>query len=191
MRHEKTAVAFQSACSTMSAVARRAAGGDPAAPTPCTEFDLATLVKHFVGTSGAFVAAGSGALDPDDPWGSKVTVRDDWSTQLADQLDRAGAVWARADTWDGAVKNSPMPAAALGEMGLIEVVLHGWDLARATGQTVTLDPETAAEVRRCVADTAEQGRQFEAYGPEVEVADDAGDLDRALGLAGRDPAWTA
>jgi len=191
MSHQTTAHAFQSACTTISAVARAAADGDPAAPTPCSDFDLATLAGHFIGTSGAFAQAGSGALDRADPWGSKTAVDDDWSAQLVDHLDRAGAAWGRPEVWDGEVENSPMPAAALGEMGLIEVVLHGWDLAKATGQTVTLDDDVAAEVLRCVADTAEQGRQFEAYGPEVKVPDDASDLDRALGLAGRDPAWTA
>ena len=191
MSHQTTAHAFRSACTTISDVARAAADADPASPTPCRDFDLNTLAGHFIGTSQAFAQAGSGALDADDPWGSKATVDDDWSAQLVDHLDRAGAAWGRPEVWDGEVENSPMPAAALGEMGLIEIVLHGWDLAKATGQTVTLDDDVAAEVLRCVAATADQGRQFEAYGPEVKVPDDASDLDRAIALAGRDPAWSA
>jgi uncharacterized protein (TIGR03086 family) len=191
MSHQTTATAFESTCSTMSTIVRGAAGADPGAPTPCADYDLGTLVSHFIGTSGAFVHAASGALDPEDPWGSKVQTSDDWSTQLADNLDRAGAGWSKVEAWDGAIENSPMPAEAVGEMGLIEVALHGWDLARATGQTVSLSDEVAAEVLRCVVATADEGRQYEAYGPAVEVPEDASDFDRALGLAGRDPSWTA
>ena len=83
-----------------------------------------------------------------------------------------------------------MPARALGEMLLIEVILHGWDVARASGQEVEISDALGAEVLRCVSATADQGREFQAYGPEVEVAEDASDLDKALGLAGRDPNWT-
>ena len=83
-----------------------------------------------------------------------------------------------------------MPARALGEMLLIEVILHGWDVARASGQEVEISDALGAEVLRCVSATADQGRELHAYGPEVAVADDASDLDKALGLAGRDPNWT-
>ena len=77
-----------------------------------------------------------------------------------------------------------MPARAMGEMALIEVMLHGWDIARSFGQNLAVSPELGADVLRCVGETAELGRQMEVYGPAVEVADDASDFDEGA-RAGR------
>lgn len=191
MSETTTTDAIGEACRTMSGIVRAAAAADLDSPTPCTDFDLRTLLTHFAGTTSAFVRAGSSrALDPDDPWGSKVKLADDWSSQLDDNLSQIATGWNSADALDGSIEGSQLPARALGEMLLIEVMLHGWDVARTSGQTVEISDELGAEVLRCVSATADQGREFHAYGPEVEVAADASDLDKALGLAGRDPNWT-
>ena len=68
-------------------------------------------------------------------------------------------------------------------------MLHGWDVARAGGQSLSISDELGAEVLRCLEPTLEQGRQFEVYGPPVSVPNDAEDFIRALGLSGRDPDW--
>jgi uncharacterized protein (TIGR03086 family) len=190
---QNTSDAMSEACATIALAVRGAAGTDLNAPTPCTDFQLKKLLTHFAGTSSAFARAGERhALDPDDPWGSKTELDEDrWPEQIAHNLETTAAGWSRPDAWEGGVEGSGMPATALGEMGLIEVMLHGWDVARASGQSFEVSPGLGAELLRCVSATAEQGREFEAYGPEVEIAPDASDFDKALGLAGRDPAWTA
>ena len=70
-----------------------------------------------------------------------------------------------------------------------DLVVHGWDLARATGQDETI-PEP--EVDRILAFVDRMGtatmRDNGVTGPEVAVADDAPKRDRMLGLLGRDPA---
>jgi uncharacterized protein (TIGR03086 family) len=170
-------------------------GVDLAATTPCEELDLRGLVEHFVGTSTAMARLGlSEPLDPHDPWGGGSGAADgDWSARLRSNLDAIGRGWSRAEAWEGEaeVGGSPMPRAVLGEMALIEVAVHGWDVARALGRTVQLDADVAAAVDEAVAGTADLGRQMGAYGAEVPVPDGATSLDRALGRAGRDPAWTA
>ena len=62
-----------------------------------------------------------------------------------------------------------MPTEAIGELGLLELMLHGWDVARAAGRPLAVSAELGAEVLRCLQPTLEQGRQFEVYGPEVSV----------------------
>ena len=62
-----------------------------------------------------------------------------------------------------------MPARSLGEMALIEVLLHGWDVARATDQQVDVSDALGAELLRCVAETADLGRQVGAYGTKVPL----------------------
>jgi uncharacterized protein (TIGR03086 family) len=84
-----------------------------------------------------------------------------------------------------------LPASTIGDMVLAEVVLHGWDLARATGQQLEVPATVAHELRRGIEETAEMGRRMGAYGIAVEIDEHASDLAHALGAAGRDPAWSA
>ena len=72
-------------------------------------------------------------------------------------------------------------------------MLHGWEIARATGQPYECEPELLEVVYGFVAPLATPGQDAirrGLFGPVVEVPDDAALLDRVLGLAGRDPAWT-
>jgi uncharacterized protein (TIGR03086 family) len=79
---------------------------------------------------------------------------------------------------------------------------HGWDLARATEQDDTMDPEDVERLWSITAaipaELMERYRTpnafrpgVEVYGPEVKVSQDAPLQDRLLGLIGRDPGWTA
>jgi uncharacterized protein (TIGR03086 family) len=68
-----------------------------------------------------------------------------------------------------------------------ELVLHGWDLAVATGQQYTVDPAAAAAALAAVEANADLFRQYQGFAEAVPVPADAAALDRALGLSGRDP----
>lgn len=180
------------ACRTVSGVVQRSARADLSLPTPCG-WDLRTLANHFAGTCGALARVGQRqALDPDHPWGSDdEATGEGWATTLADRVTDLATSWSQPAAWQGSVAagGPEMPAQSLGEMALVEVVLHGWDLARATGRELQVSPALAREVLRSVTETSELGRRMGAYGPEVEIPVGASDLDRALGAAGRDPGW--
>lgn len=177
----------------VAAVARNAASADLGNPTPCTDFDLRRLVRHFTGTTTGLARAGRREpLDPHDPWGSQMELADDdWSARLAGTIDAVGDAWCTPEAWEGLVNlgGSTMPAGSCGDMAFAEILLHGWDLAAATGQQLVLDAGVDTELRRVITETAELGRQMHAYGKEVPVPDRADDFDHALGLAGRDPDW--
>lgn len=83
-----------------------------------------------------------------------------------------------------------MPAPVMAVVALDELVVHGWDLAVATGQEYRSDDDS---VRRCLAFAESVGDDPEAraglYGPVVPVPADAPLLDRLLGATGRDPRW--
>lgn len=183
---------FDEACDQVTAVVCRCVGAELTGPTPC-DWDLGTLIDHFAGTTAALTRVGARQpLDPDDPWGSRTKLSSpDWPGLLITQLDDLSHSWSKPEAWQGTITASGpvMPATALGEMALIEVVLHGWDLARSTGQELRVSPALAAEVLRSVTETEDLGRQMGAYGPAVVVGVDASDLDKALAAAGRDPAW--
>ena len=188
---DSTIQMMSEAGTTVATAVRASAAADLAGPTPCGDWDLRTLVRHFVGTSGAFLRAGpTKALDPDDPCGTHAVLDEaDWADQLADQIEAMGAAWSHPEAWTGSVEGAQMPAPAVGELGLIELMLHGWDVARAGGQSLDVSDDLGAELLRCLEPTLDQGRQFEVYGPPVRVPEDAPAFVRALGLSGRDPDW--
>jgi hypothetical protein len=45
--------------------------------------------------------------------------------QLTANLNAISAVWCQQDTWQGTISGTVMPARSLGEMALIEILLHG------------------------------------------------------------------
>jgi uncharacterized protein (TIGR03086 family) len=79
----------------------------------------------------------------------------------------------------------------VGTIALTEVVIHGWDLARATGQPYDTDPRAVDAILPNVEQTAAEGPVEGLFGPAVPVADDAPVLERVIALSGRDPAWRA
>ena len=83
-----------------------------------------------------------------------------------------------------------LPADLVGGMVLGELVLHGWDLARAADVDPHWDDALLLRVYDEVARSADMGRQMGVYAVEVPVPDTASPLARVLGLSGRDPSWT-
>ena len=86
-----------------------------------------------------------------------------------------------------------MPGEAVGIVALDEVVLHAWDLARATDQSYDPDARVLDPLMGFLTHMAEGGTGIARdgiFGPVVAVADDAPQFDRVLGLSGRDPTWT-
>lgn len=167
---------------------------DPAGlqrPTPCRDYDVRGLVNHFAGTIAWLERMGRRVrADPDDPFGAQQDVTSgDWPALLVERVRAVGAAWADPGAWEGSIEGASMPAEFIGQMALVELLFHGWDLAVAGGQLLPVDEETAQAALDFVTETGEMGRQMGAYGAEVPVAPDAATFDRALGLAGRDPTW--
>jgi uncharacterized protein (TIGR03086 family) len=172
----------------------RVAAGQLHDRTPCAEFDVEQLRHHILGWLTLFAA---GFTDPDGRAAADIdgyTVSADPAAEVraaADQLAAALAAGAGERTlWLG---EAGMPGELALGMLLWEYQMHGWDLARATGQSWT-PPEAALahslEFAPAMLSPDFQG-EGKSFGPAVAVAADASALDRLLGLSGRDPHWTA
>jgi uncharacterized protein (TIGR03086 family) len=162
--------------------------------TPCPEFDVRALVGHMAAwtTERARDAALKRPLAPVAE--VDVTAEPGWADRYAAGAREAGAAWSGPAAWEGRTSLSgrtARPATWVGGLVFAEFLVHAWDLAVATGQKLTLEEDLAEALCREVASRAEMAREYGAYGPEVPVAASAPPLDRALGLAGRDPAWSA
>lgn len=161
-------------------------------PTPCEKMRLDELIAHIGGLAQAFTAAARKDLGPltDTPPVDGAQIEADWRTAYPQRLAELAAAWQHPDAWAGMTRAGgvDLPADVMGSVALAEVVIHGWDVARASGQPYDCDPAT---LQACLAHLA----QFDAagtegmFGPAVPVADDAPDLDRVIAMSGRDPAW--
>jgi hypothetical protein len=72
---------------------------------------------------------------------------------------------------------------------LQEIVLHSWDLAKATGQRIVYSPNAADAVLRLLEDRSDPMRQDDWYAPPVPTQRDANPLERAVARSGRDTKW--
>jgi uncharacterized protein (TIGR03086 family) len=162
-------------------------------PTPNTERDVSTLRGHTIGWLDAFA---SGFADPDGK--APLEHSEDFAVDDAGAQVRAAAARLDAAIAGGAgqrplfIGTSSMPGEMSLSMILWEYLVHGWDLARATGQRWTPDVaavEAALEFAPGMLTPDFQG-EGKAFGPPVEVSAEATPLDRLLGLSGRDPSWT-
>lgn len=170
-------------------------------PTPCPEYPVAALLDHFMGLSLAFTWAAhkttaTEASDESGPGQARAEHLDPhWRTLLPQRLGDLVGAWRDPTAWEGITEAGGvrMPAEQMGVVALDELVLHGWDLARATGQPFTCDPASTAAVlafTRATAQPEQAAGREGLFGPVVDLPEDAPAFDRALGFAGRDPAWT-
>jgi uncharacterized protein (TIGR03086 family) len=156
------------------------------------------LVHHLLGLAVAFTDAAAKVTGPTTstaPTADDGPLPDGWRQELEQRLEGLAHAWAAEGSWSGdtMVGGVALPGEIAGLVALDEVLLHGWDVARATGQSY--DP-TAQECEAVLPVVMpEEGRPDGSgrdglFGTVVPVPADAPVLDRVLGLAGRDPAWT-
>ena len=155
-------------------------------PTPCTEWTVHQLMNHVVGGTRQFINLmnGGGPLDR-----SLDYLGPDPAAAFRDAAADRRAVFAA----DGALERpaptpfGERPGAVLLEMRVTEMMTHGWDLARATGQSTDLDPELAEScIDGFLKLQANAGdRAGMPFGEAQPVADDAPAADRLAAAAGR------
>lgn len=184
------------AATEVAKVARSVTDDQLGGRTPCPDYTVADLLSHLVGLSVAFrdAAHKAGASgSPEDALERGLPA--DWREQLPERLDELVGAWREPSAWEGMTEAGgvALPGEVAGQVALDEIVMHGWDLARATGQNFTCDPATTAvvfEFTKASAQPEEAAGREGVFGPVVEVPEGAPLFDRALGYAGRDPAWT-
>lgn len=158
------------------------------AATPCTRWDVRALLGHLVGATEMY---GAGGLAPGATFEPAYV-----GTDVAGAYDRAAkAAWETMSAPGAMERTFRLPpgelpgGVALG-IALTEAVVHGWDLATATGQPVTVDAATAEQtlgfLRQIMAPEFRAGPE-PYFAAEVVVASDAPAGERLVAFLGRRP----
>ncbi len=156
------------------------------------------LANHLLGLCVAFRDAAAkvdGPTTNTPPAPVEDPLPDDWRSLLDSRLAELAVAWSDPAAWAGMTKAGgvDLPGEICGLVAMDEVLLHGWDLARATGQPYDVSDADAVAVLPVVtpeADDPDGSARGGLFGPVVAVPDTAPAFHRTLGLAGRDPAWT-
>lgn len=157
---------------------------DLSRPTPCADWDVRALLAHVVAGQDGLVAMVRG----EQPDFERDALGEEPAAALRRSLQEAQAAWAEP----GAIEKPSQQMAGMHvvDFAMADAVVHCWDLASALGQPVGLDDGLAQQVLdRWPDEVLDTGRKYDAFGPRVEVADDAPAVDRLVAGMGRDPQW--
>ena len=160
--------------------------------TPCPDWDLRTLLNHTIlWTSYSAERRAHGESVAEDLMSKDFTAESGYAEAYQAQIARAVQAWSDPEAWEGdrSVMGNAVPAADIAAMLIMEMVLHGWDVARTTGQDYHCDSELAHALLDTVQAQGDMFRQYQGFAAIVPVPDDASTFDRALSLSGRHPGW--
>jgi uncharacterized protein (TIGR03086 family) len=175
---------------------RRYVDGVPAdrwhAPTPCSEWDVKEVANHIIGENlwagelfkGKTIAEVGSKLDGDLA-----------GADLAAAYRASVGVATAAVTESGAMEAichlsfGDFPGADYAAQLFMDTLIHGWDIARATGQDTMLDPALVAACMPIAEQITRMARSSGAFGEDLPVSDDADQQTRLLALVGRRADW--
>lgn len=160
------------------------------APTPCEGWVARDIVAHLVEWVPGFMSTFAGMEPPNVP------AVDDDPAVAWQALDAAIRSWfddpAIADKEIDGPMGRMTVAAAVNQFVTPDVLIHTWDLARATGLDDRLDPAEIAGMVDGMEPYDEMLRSSGHYGPRVPIDESNTDeQDRLIAFLGRDPNWAA
>jgi uncharacterized protein (TIGR03086 family) len=156
-------------------------------PTPCQSWKVRDIINHIIGSHAFFVAG----VDGTSPGGGD---RDAAAGDFLGAFDVAAAATVAAFQREGvmgATLTTPigqLPGAAFMGLATTDTFVHGWDLAKATGQSTDLEPELAAsllETSRKAIPESFRGPEGAAFGPERPAPAGASKADELAAFLGR------
>jgi uncharacterized protein (TIGR03086 family) len=163
-----------------------------ASPTPCEGTNLAGLLNHI--DEGA-LACINGATKTILEGASTAApqLADGWHARIPKRLQAVAKAWRDPAAWSGVTQLAgfTFPGEVAGSVVLLELVLHAWDLARASGQQYECELHLLEAAYGAMQATVARNPDGipGVFGVPVAVADNTPLLERLVGLSGRNPAW--
>lgn len=150
------------------------------APTPCAGWTLARLLQHMEDALDAFTEAAAGQVQV-DPAGQGVdrvdTLREKACTLLG--------AWTEARRGTVAVGDRQLQAPLLVETAALEIAVHGWDVAQATGARTPIPDELARGLQPVAARVVRPADRGSRFGPARRPHVPTSPTDALLAFVGR------
>ncbi len=151
--------------------------------TPCSEWDVKALIDHIVGGTMFFAGTLAGE-EPGQPSGdgNPADIYQSGTAKVLEAAQKPGTMEKKYQTPFGEMSGGEFMFGAF-----MDNLVHGWDLAKATGQNTDLNEAHAQVCFQAFAPMMDGMRQGGAFGPEVSVPDNASIQHKMLGMMGRQP----
>jgi uncharacterized protein (TIGR03086 family) len=179
---------LQQAIQSTRAVLNNVDRDDLSRATPCVSWKVSDVINHIVGGQFFFATAVNGQAPSRDE-------TDYAAGDFVTEFDRGSAATVAAFSQDGAMERivhlpfGDMPGAVFVGIASTDTFIHGWDLAKATGQATDLEPELAAallaQVKPVLPDSFRGPDGQAAFGPEQVAPEGASNADRLAAFLGR------
>jgi uncharacterized protein (TIGR03086 family) len=157
------------------------------APSPCAGWDVRATLNHMLGATWMFTLVNQGHAADED---SGDMIGDDAKLAVTAAAKENLASWRQPGAFEGdrSYVFGTFPAVGAAILNLGEVVVHNWDVAKATGQDLAIDPAVGQLIYDwAVSIPLNEFRDQGAFGPAVAVPVSASIVDRLVGLLGRQP----
>jgi uncharacterized protein (TIGR03086 family) len=158
------------------------------APTPCPEWTVRDLVAHVV--SGNVKYTGIARGDDWRPGGPDIDLGGDPVVTYRRTVDAMLDAWREPGALEREIE---LPRGRRGRsevalwIHLAETLVHGWDLAKATGQEPVFDPDAVeASLADCQSRVPPQRAEGSPFRDPTSVGEDATPLERLVAYLGRD-----
>jgi uncharacterized protein (TIGR03086 family) len=179
------------ACQAVAKLLDGLTDGQMDLPTPCPEYTVGGLIDHLAAVTELYVVIAEWDSDQEVPAPDPPTVHriPDWWYLLADDLRDLVAAWADSAAWVGRTNLAGLELAnqQWGRIALTEVVVHGWDLAIATGRDLAVPDSSLRDVLAHVTVFVPSAPVPTLFGPPAPVPDGATLLERIVAITGRTP----
>src|SRR5271154_3032609 len=169
------------------AVLWRLTEDDLSRPSPCTEYTVGEVAQHVV-RSMVLLASVAGdpaaglAAGPVGPAAGSL------EEQVAVTTEAALTAWRRRGVGGTvAVGRSTLPASLAVEIIPMELLVHGWDMARATGQQIDVPPEVADHLLGRARELVTEDKRGRSFAAEVPAGPQASALQRLIASPARVP----
>jgi uncharacterized protein (TIGR03086 family) len=157
-------------------------------PSPCAAWDVRFLVNHIVAgnlwvaplVGGSTIEEVGDRYDGDILGDDPLAAYDRSAAEAAEAFRAPGAMEAPV-----AVSYGPVPGSVYAGHRFMDVLIHGWDVARATGQDTTLDPDLVAACWEVLEPQLDLLTASGMFGDRIDAPADAPSEVRLLGLLGR------
>lgn len=181
------------ACASTQAVLENVTREQLALSTPCSDWHVRDLVDHIVGATDFFADLAEQGSSPEGrEWPDYA--EGDFAASFGQQARRAVVAFSAPGAMERimVLPTGPGPGSRCIQVATGEIFVHGWDLAKATGQAVPADEGVAdallsSDWLSMCADA--RNADPSVFAPEIHVPGEAPAVDRLAGWLGRDPNW--
>jgi uncharacterized protein (TIGR03086 family) len=179
---------YQTAVQATRSVLEQVNADQMGSATPCASWNVGQLIDHIVGTQHFFLAGLTGTppvgADAEYASGDYLAAFDEVTSEAVEAFSADGVMETVYELPFG-----QMPGAALAGLAATDTFQHGWDLAKATGQSTDLAPELAAgllEQSKMAIQDNFRGPEGAPFGAEQQAPEGAVAADQLAAFLGRE-----